>query len=112
MAAFLKLQFLKSGSIMKKSLLLLGLVWVSGVMAKQAKKDDATFLEQVDHITDTRHVQKEGRANVSDVRVAVDIASGRYEEEADKWLWEKHPLSFGALCFVGGLVTMRILNSL
>ncbi len=97
---------------MKKSLLLFSLVWGGGVMTKQTQKDDTTFLEQVDHITDTRKVQKEGRANVSDVRVAVDIASGRYEEEADKQWWDKYPLSFGTLCFVGGLITTRILNSL
>lgn len=86
---------------MKKKFLLLSLVVCSRVIAKPLP--DEAFLAQVDLITRTRNVQKQGAATIGDIRVAVNIASGDYEEEADKTWWEQNPTCGCIISFATGV---------
>lgn len=87
---------------MKKMFLLLSLVWCGVIMAEKLS-DDEIFLNQVDHITRTREVQKEGGASIEDIIVAVDIAGGDYQEEADKQWWENNPTTACVLSYAAGM---------
>ena len=97
---------------MKKIFLLLSFVWCGVVMAEKLS-DDVIFLEQVDRIARTREVQKEGGATIGDIRVAVDIASGDYQEEEDKQWWENNPTTACVFsCAAGvGVTALYFLNS-
>jgi len=98
---------------MKKLVLMIGLVWCGVIIPKHANTDDATFLDQVDLIIRTRKVQQEGGATIKDLRVAVDIASGDYEQEAEQTWWEAHPKSTNVVCFMAGVAvsSLYFLNS-
>lgn len=102
----------KEERTMKKIVLLMSLVAYGTMMAQGASKDEI-FLSQVDLITLTRAVQEQGGATIDDIRVAVNIASGDYREEADKSWWEKNPTT-ACICSLAvgvGAASLYFLNS-
>lgn len=88
---------------MKKSLLFLSLVWFGGVSSKISPKERAA------HIKRTLEVLEQGAVTERDLEVALKQGCGDCAEEIDKQWWERHPRSFGVLCFAGGVaVTLGV----
>lgn len=82
---------------MKKCLLFLSLVWFGGMLAKISPEERAR------HIKRTLEVFEQGNVTDRNLEAALKQGCGDCAEEIDKQWWERHPRSFGAICFVGGV---------